>query len=63
MDKYREIAKEMISELNRVILGKESFIFEVVAAVLANGHILLEDIPCLLYTSWNTRNYGTKWSG
>lgn len=45
MDKYREIAKEMISELNRVILGKESFIFEVVAAVLANGHILLEDIP------------------
>lgn len=45
MDKYREIAKEMISELNRVILGKESFIFEVVAALLANGHILLEDIP------------------
>ena len=45
MDKYREIAKEMISELNRVILGKESFIFEVVAAVLANGHILLGDIP------------------
>lgn len=45
MDKYREIAKEMISELNKVILGKESFIFEVVAAVLANGHILLEDIP------------------
>ena len=45
MDKYREIAKEMISELNRVILGKESFIFQVVSAVLANGHILLEDIP------------------
>ena len=45
MDKYREIAKEMILELNKVILGKESFIFEVVAAVLANGHILLEDIP------------------
>lgn len=45
MDKYREIAKEMILELNKVILGKESFIFEVVAALLANGHILLEDIP------------------
>lgn len=45
MNNYREIAKEMISQLNQVILGKESFIFEVVSAVLANGHILLEDIP------------------
>lgn len=45
MGNNREIAKEMISQLNKVILGKESFIFELVSAVLANGHILLEDIP------------------
>ena len=45
MRDYREIAKEIISQLNQVILGKESFIFEVVSCVLANGHILLEDIP------------------
>lgn len=45
MSKYREIAINMISQLNQVVLGKESFIFQVVAAMLANGHILLEDIP------------------
>ena len=29
----------------RVILGKEKEIWEVMTAILANGHILLEDIP------------------
>ncbi len=65
MDKYREIAREMISQLNGVILGKESFIFEVVSAVLANGHILLEDIPGVGKTTLAlavSKLMGLKWN-
>lgn len=65
MDNYREIAKEMIEQLNQVILGKESFIFEVVAATLANGHILLEDIPGVGKTTLAlavSKLMGLKWN-
>ena len=65
MDNYREIAKEMIAQLNQVILGKESFIFEVVAATLANGHILLEDIPGVGKTTLAlavSKLMGLKWN-
>jgi MoxR-like ATPase len=45
MDAYREAAWEMLSQIGRVILGKEKTVFEAVAAILADGHILLEDVP------------------
>ncbi|MGX2946728.1 AAA family ATPase [Enterococcus alishanensis] len=35
----------LMKKLNTVILGKENLIMSVVAAFLADGHILLEDIP------------------
>ncbi len=38
-------AREAVSQVGRVILGKEEQIREVMLAFLANGHILLEDIP------------------
>jgi len=37
----------LVSELRRVILGKEEMIDEVVAALLARGHVLLEGLPGL----------------
>ena len=37
----------LVSELRRVILGKEHVIDEVVAALLARGHVLLEGLPGL----------------
>jgi MoxR-like ATPase len=37
----------LVSELRRVILGKEQMIDEVVAALLARGHVLLEGLPGL----------------
>jgi len=40
------IAK-LIAELRRVILGKEDMIDDVVAALLARGHVLLEGLPGL----------------
>lgn len=37
--------QEVIRQVNKVILGKEREVAEVMTAFLANGHILLEDIP------------------
>jgi MoxR-like ATPase len=37
----------LVNELRRVILGKEETIDEVVAALLARGHVLLEGLPGL----------------
>ncbi len=40
-----EKAQEIIKQINQVIFGKEKEILEMMLAFLANGHILLEDIP------------------
>ena len=40
-----ERAQEVIRQVNQVILDKENEIREVMLAFLANGHVLLEDIP------------------
>lgn len=40
-----ESAREALRQVNQVILGKEKAVKEVMLAFLANGHILLEDIP------------------
>ena len=37
----------LVGELRRVILGKEDTIDEVVAALLARGHVLIEGLPGL----------------
>lgn len=38
-------AEEVVKQVNQVILGKEQEIKELMLAILAKGHILLEDIP------------------
>lgn len=38
-------AQAVIDNLNRVIIGKKKQVFLAVAALLADGHILLEDMP------------------
>src|SRR5690349_6553283 len=43
----RSQISRLVSELRRVILGKEDMIDEVVAALLARGHVLLEGLPGL----------------
>ncbi|MDI9471131.1 MAG: AAA family ATPase [Bacillota bacterium] len=35
----------VVERLNRVILGKQDVIEDLVAAILAGGHVLLEDVP------------------
>lgn len=41
----REQARGVVEQVNRVILGKEREVEEVLLAFLSGGHVLLEDIP------------------
>ncbi len=41
----QEKAKQVVDQVNRVILGKEAEVQEVFLAFLADGHVLLEDVP------------------
>ena len=45
MLELNERAHQVLNEVNKAILGKENEIIEIMTAFLANGHVLLEDIP------------------
>ena len=38
-------AINVLNEVNKAVLGKKTEVFEIMTAFLANGHVLLEDIP------------------
>lgn len=42
---YAEKAVRIIEEVKRVVIGKDTCICKVMLAMLAGGHVLLEDIP------------------
>jgi len=41
----RSEIKEIINEIQKVIVGKEAALTKVLISILANGHILLDDVP------------------
>lgn len=41
----RDEIERMVEELNKVIVGKDRVIRQVLCAMLAGGHVLLEDVP------------------
>ncbi len=43
--KVIEISKAVISEVKKAVVGKDEIIIKVLLAVLAQGHILIDDIP------------------
>ena len=45
MEQRLDLAKAVTKQVGQVILGKEKEIREIMLAFLANGHVLLEDIP------------------
>lgn len=45
VDRQRERAEEALMQVQRVILGKREQVEEIFLAFLADGHVLLEDIP------------------
>lgn len=44
-NKVMESARQVLDQVRKVIVGKEDVLLWVLAAVLARGHILMEDIP------------------
>lgn len=45
MGVYSNEVLEIINEVNKVVIGKNEIISKVLTAILARGHILIEDIP------------------
>jgi len=45
VEEYRGKIKEILNGVNHVIIGKEEVVAKVLMAILAKGHILLEDVP------------------
>lgn len=45
LESYMQQTGQIINEIKKVIVGKDVVIEKVLTAILANGHILLEDIP------------------
>ncbi len=50
LDEVREITTEIIRECNRIIVGKEDILSNVLTAMLSNGHVILEGVPGLAKT-------------
>jgi MoxR-like ATPase len=45
-----ERAREVVQTLSRIVVGKDAVLEQVLAGVLANGHVLVEDYPGLAKT-------------
>lgn len=45
MEQYYVAAKAVINEVKKAVSGKDSCIYKAFAAILAGGHILIEDVP------------------
>lgn len=41
----KQLAAQVVSEVKKVIVGKDDAVVKVLLAILARGHVLLEDIP------------------
>ncbi len=50
IDEVRELTQEIIRECNRIIVGKEEILSNVLVAMLSNGHVILEGVPGLAKT-------------
>lgn len=45
MEQYVRKSQQTIDEIRKVVIGKDEIIHKVLTAILAKGHILIEDIP------------------
>ncbi len=58
IDEVRELTTEIIHECNRIIVGKKDILSNVLVAMLANGHVILEGVPGLAKT-YMARTYAS----
>ena len=45
MSEGRELALQVIDEVEKAVVGKRKILEKIMTAILAGGHILIEDIP------------------
>ena len=45
MSERRELALQVIDEVEKAVVGKRKILEKIMTAILAGGHILIEDIP------------------
>jgi MoxR-like ATPase len=50
IDQVAQKSKQILEEMGKAIVGKRSFLEKVLCAVLADGHVLIEDLPGLAKT-------------
>jgi MoxR-like ATPase len=50
IDEVRDITTEIIQECNRIIVGKNEILSNVLISMLSNGHVILEGVPGLAKT-------------
>ena len=41
----RELIKDIVYNIDKVVIGKEYEIYNIIKGIIANGHILIEDVP------------------
>jgi MoxR-like ATPase len=58
IDEVRGITTEILRECNRIIVGKDEILLNVLIAMLANGHVILEGVPGLAKT-YMARTYAS----
>ena len=51
-DSVLDYTQQIMSQVRRVVVGKDNVLLWVLAAILAKGHILLEDVPGVGKTTW-----------
>ena len=42
---YLNMAKNVLMEIKKCVVGKDEVICKIMMAILARGHVLIEDIP------------------
>ena len=45
MGEFRDVVKNIVANTETVVFGKTGVVKTALAAVLAGGHVLLEDVP------------------
>ncbi len=58
MEEMRNGAHLVMDEVRKVIVGKDGCIEKVMAAILAGGNVLLEDVPGVARRRWPLRFRG-----
>ena len=51
IEQQSSFVTNLITGMDRVIVGQKHLVESLLIGMLSDGHILLEGVPCLLYTS------------